>query len=158
MILVCFQGKPFNITISQVCPKHWCQRSWNWTVLWIPTRPKTITHTQKCLFHHRGLECKSRKSRTGKFSLGLQNKAKQRLTELCQENTVVKANTLFQQHKRQLYTWTSPDGQYQNQTDYILCDQRWRSSLCGYQKQDLELTVAQIMSSLLQNSGLNWRN
>ena len=74
------------------------------------------------------MEIKSRKSRTGKFSLGLQNKPRQRLTELCEENTVVKANTLFQQHKRQLYTGTSPDGQYQNQTDYILCNQRWRSS------------------------------
>ena len=42
---------------------------------------------------------------------------------------MVIANTLFQQHKRRLYTWTSPDGQYQNQTDYILCSQRWRSSI-----------------------------
>ena len=51
------------------------------------------------------------------------------LTEFCQENTLVLANTLFQQHKRRLYTWTSPDGQYQNQTDYTLCHQRWRSSI-----------------------------
>ena len=50
-------------------------------------------------------------------------------TEFCQENTLVIANTLFQQHKRILYTWTSPDGQYQNQIDYILCSQRWRSSI-----------------------------
>jgi len=50
-------------------------------------------------------------------------------TEFCQENTLVIANTLFQQHKRRLYTWTSPDGQYQNQIDYILCSQRWRSSI-----------------------------
>ena len=63
----------------------------------------------------------------GKFGLGLQNKAGQRLTEFCQENTLVIANTLFQQHKRWLYTWTSSDGQYQNQIDYILCSQRWRS-------------------------------
>ena len=46
-----------------------------------------------------------------------------------QENTLVIANTLFQQHKRRLYTWTSSDGQYQNQIDYILCSQRWRSSI-----------------------------
>ena len=39
------------------------------------------------------------------------------------------ANTLFQQHKRRLYTWISPDGQHQNQTDYILCSQKWRSSI-----------------------------
>ena len=49
---------------------------------------------------------------TGKFGLGVQNEAGQRLTKFCQENTLVIANTLFQQHKRRLYTWTSPDGQY----------------------------------------------
>ena len=65
---------------------------------------------------------------TGKFGLGMQNGAGQRLIEFCQENPLVIANTLFQQHKRRLYTWTSPDGQHQNQTDYILCSQRWRSS------------------------------
>ena len=66
---------------------------------------------------------------TGKFGLGVQNEAGQRLIEFCQENTLVIANTLFQQHKRRLYTWTSPHGQYQNQIDYILCSQRWRSSI-----------------------------
>ena len=65
---------------------------------------------------------------TGKFGLGVQNEVGQRLREFCQENTLVIANTIFQQHKRRLYTWTSPDGQYQNQTDYILCSQRYRSS------------------------------
>ena len=49
---------------------------------------------------------------TGKFGLGVQNEARQRLTEFCQENALVIANTLFQQHKRRLYTWTSPDVQY----------------------------------------------
>ena len=49
--------------------------------------------------------------------------------EFCQENALVIANTLFQQHKRRLYTWTSPDGQYQNQIDYILYTQRWRNSI-----------------------------
>ena len=71
---------------------------------------------------------------TGKFGLGVRNEAGQRLIEFCQENTpltpvFVIANTLFQQHKRRLYTWISPDGQYQNQIDYILCSQRWRSSI-----------------------------
>ena len=66
---------------------------------------------------------------TGKFGPGIQNKAGQRLTEFCQESALVIANTLFQQLKRQLYTWTSPDGQYQNQIDDILCSQRWRSSI-----------------------------
>ena len=66
---------------------------------------------------------------TGKFGLGIHNEARQRLIEFCQENALVIANTLFQQHKRRHYTWTSPDDQYQNQIDYILCSQRWRSSI-----------------------------
>ena len=66
---------------------------------------------------------------TGKFALEVRNKAGQRLTEFCQENALVIANTLFQQHKRRLYTWTPPDGQHRNQIDCILCSQRWRSSI-----------------------------
>ena len=71
---------------------------------------------------------------TGKFGLGVQYEAGQRLIEFCQEKSLVIANTLFQPilflfFKRRLYTWTSPDGQYQNQIDYILCRQRWRSSI-----------------------------
>ena len=65
---------------------------------------------------------------TGKFGLGVRNEAGQRLIEFCQENVLVRANTLFQQHKRRLYTWTSPNGQHRNQIDCILCSQRWRSS------------------------------
>ena len=64
----------------------------------------------------------------GKFGFGLQNEAGQRLTKFCQENALIIAN-IFQQPKRRLYTWTSPDGQHQNQIDYILCSQRWRSSV-----------------------------
>ena len=66
---------------------------------------------------------------TGKFVFGVRNEAGQRLIEFCQENALVIGNTLFQQHKRRLYTWTSPDGQYQNQINYIPCSQRWRSSI-----------------------------
>ena len=66
---------------------------------------------------------------TGKFGLGMRNEAGQRLIDFCQENALVIANTLFQQHKRRLYPWTSPYGQHQNQIDYILCRQRWRSSI-----------------------------
>ena len=90
---------------------------------------------------------------TGKFGLGIQNEAGQRLIEYCQENTLVIANTLFQQHKRRLYTWTSPDGQHQNQIDYIFA--KMEKSYTVSKKQDQELTVAQIMSSLLPNSDLN---
>ena len=66
---------------------------------------------------------------TGKFGLSVPNEAGQRLIEFCEENTLVIANTVFQQHKRRLYTWTSPDGQHRNQIDYILCSLRWRSSI-----------------------------
>ena len=66
---------------------------------------------------------------TGKFGLGIRNEAGQRLIEFCQENALVTVNTLFQQHKRRFYTWTSPDGRHQNQIDYILCSQRWRSCI-----------------------------
>ena len=84
-------------------------------------------------FSLQGTGCKSRSQEipgvTGKFGLGLQNEAGQSVTEFCQENTLVIANTFFQQHKRGHYTWISPDGQHQNQTDYILCSQRWRTSI-----------------------------
>ena len=69
-----------------------------------------------------------------RIGLGVQNEAGQRLIEFCQENTLVIANTLFQQHKRRLYTWTSPDGQYRNQIDYVLCSQKWRSSIQSAKK------------------------
>ena len=64
------------------------------------------------------------------------------------------ANTLFQQHRRRLDTWTSPDGQHQNQIDYIFAAKDGEA-LYSQQKQDQELTVAEIMNSLLPNSGLN---
>ena len=85
-------------------------------------------------FYYRGPECKIRKSRNTRKQANLaleyrMKQGKQRLTEFCQENALVIASTLFQEHKRRLYTWTSPDGQHQNQTDYILCSQRWRSCI-----------------------------
>ena len=82
------------------------------------------------------------------------NEAGQRLIEFCQENALVTPNTLFQQHKRRLYTWTSPDGQHQNQI-IIFFAANDGEALCSQQKQDQELTVAQIMNSLLPNSDLN---
>ena len=92
---------------------------------------------------------------TGKFGLGIWNEAGQRLIEFCQENALVIANTLFQQHNRRLYTWTSPYGQHQNQIDYILCSQRWRSFIqsaktrpgadCG---SDHELLIAKLRQKM----------
>ena len=93
---------------------------------------------------------------TGKSGLGIQNEAGQRLIEFCQENELVITNTLFQQHNRRLYTWTSPDGQHRNQTDYILCSQRWRSSIQSTKTRP-GLTVAQSMNSLWPSSDLNLR-
>ena len=68
------------------------------------------------------------------FGLGVQNEAGQRLTEFCQENTLVIANTFFQQHKRQLYTWTLSDGQYQNQILFFAAEDG--EALYSQQKQD----------------------
>ena len=70
-------------------------------------------------------------------------------------NTLVIENSLFQQHRRGLYTWTSPDGQYQTQIDYIFFAAKDGEALYSQHKQDWELTVAQIMNSLLPNSDLN---
>ena len=93
--------------------------------------------------------------RTGKSGLGVQNEAGQRITEFCQQTTLVIANTLFQQHKRRLYTWTSPDGQYRNQIDYILRSQRWSSSIQSAKRRpgtdcgsDHELLIAKVMLEL----------
>ena len=105
---------------------------------------------------------------TGKFGLGIQNETGQKLIEFCQENALVIANTLFQQHKRRLYTWTSSDGQHR-MIDYILCSQRWRSSIqstktrlgadCG---SDHELLIAKFRLKLrkegkpLDHSGMTY--
>ena len=107
----------------------------------------TVSHSE---FKFSKVESQEIPEITGTFGLGVQNEAEQRLTEICQENALVIANTLFQQHKRRFYTWTSPDGQYQNRlaaTD--------GEALYIQKKQDKELTVAWIMSSLFPNSDLN---
>ena len=81
---------------------------------------------------------------TGKFGLGVRNEAGQRQIEFCQENTLVIANTLFQQHKRRLYTWTPPDGQHRNQIMFFAAKDG--EALYSQHKQDRELTV--VMNSL----------
>ena len=107
-------------------------KKWSWTVLWRPIRPSRNNIQKRCPFHYRELECKSGKSgntwNNRQICLGVQNEAGQRLTEFCQENALVIADTLLQQHKRRLYTWISPNSQYQNQPDYVFfCSQRGRS-------------------------------
>ena len=106
-------------------------------VLWRPTRPSRTNIKKKkkknVLFiigdWNAKIGSQETPGVTGKFGLVVQNEAGQRLIEFCQENALVIANTLFQEHKRWLYTWTSPDDQYQNQNDYILCSLRWRCSI-----------------------------
>ena len=161
MISICFQGKPFNITIIQV---------------YVPTSNAEeaeveqfyedlqdlleLTPKKDVLFiigdWNAKVGSQERPGVTGKFGLGIRNEAGQRLIEFCQENTLVIANTLFQKHKRRLYTWTSPDGQ---QTDFIrliiFFATKDGEALYSQQKQDQELTVAQIMNSLLPDSDLN---
>ena len=128
-------------------------------VLWRPTRPFRTNTQKRCRFHYRGLECKSRKSRNTwsnrQIGLGIWNEAGQRLIEFCQENTLVIANTLFQPHKRRLYTWTSPDDTKIRLIIFFAAKDG--EALYSQPKQDQELTVAQIMNSLLTNSDWNWR-
>ena len=133
MISVHFQSKPFNITVIQVYfPIGNAEEG---EIQWFYNNLQELlelTPKKDVLFITGGWNSKVVSQEilgvTGKFGLGIQNEAGQRLLEFCQENALVIANTLFQQHKRRLYTWTSPAGQYQNQIDYILCSQRWRSS------------------------------
>ena len=158
MISVRFQGKPFNITVIKVYALTSNAEEAEDEQYYEDLQDLLeLTPKKDVLFIIKDWNAKVGSQETpggtGKFGLGVQNEAGQRLIEFCQENALVIANTLFQQHKRRLYTWTSPDGQHQNQIDYIICSQRWRSST--QQKQDQELAVAQIMNSLLPNSDLN---
>ena len=128
-------------------------------VLWIPTRPSRTNTPKRCLFiigdWNAKVESQETPGVTGKFGLGIQNEAGQKLVEFCQENTLVIENTFFQQHKRRLYTWTSQDRQHWNQIDYILCGQRWRSSIQSAKRRpgadcgsDYELLIAKFRLKL----------
>ena len=160
MISVHFQCKPFNITVIQVCtPNRNVEEA---EVEWFYEDLQDLlelTPQKDILFIIGDWNAKVGSQETpgvtGKFGLGVQDEAGQRLIEFCQENARVIANTLFQQHKRRLYTWTSPDGQHQNQIDCILCSHRWRSSIqsaktrpradCG---SDHELLIAKFRFTL----------
>ena len=112
MISVRFQGKPFNITVIQVYAEE-AEVEWFYEDL---QDLSELTPKKDVLFIIGDWNAKVGSQETpgvtGKFGLGMWNEAGQRLTEFCQENALVIANTLFQQYKRRLYTWTSPDGQY----------------------------------------------
>ena len=133
MISVHFQDKPFNIAVIQIyaptsnAEEAEVERFYEDLQDLLDSTPK-----KDVLFMIGDRNAKVRSQETpgvtDKFGLGVENEAGQRLIEFCQENTLVIANTLFQQHKIRLYTWTSPDGQYQNQIDCIFYSQGWRNS------------------------------
>ena len=134
MISLYFQGKPFNIMVIQVYALTSNVEEVEVEQFYEDLQDHLeLTPKKDVLFIIWDWNAKVGNQETpgitGKFGLGVQNEAGQRLIEFCQENALVIANTLFQQQKRRLYTWTSPGGQHQNQTDYILCSQRWRSSI-----------------------------
>ena len=116
MISVHFQGKPFNITVIQVyAPTSNAEEA---EVEWFYEDLQDLlelTPKKDVLFIIEDWNAKvgsqETPGATGKFGSGTQNEAGQKLTEFCQENALVIANTLLQQHKRRLYTWTSSDGQ-----------------------------------------------
>ena len=128
MISVHFQGKPFNIMVIQVyAPTRNAEEP---EVEWFYEDVQDLlelTSKKDVLFiigdWNAKVGSQETSGVTGKFGLGMQNEAGQKIIEFCQENALVIANTLFQQHKRRLYTWTSPDGQHRNQIVYILCSQ-----------------------------------
>ena len=117
MISVHFQGKPFNITVIQVyattSTAEEAEVEWFYEDL---QDLLELTPKKDVLFITGDWNAKVGSQETpgvtGKFGLGVQKEAGQRLIEFCQENALIIANTLFQQHKRRLYIWTSPDGQY----------------------------------------------
>ena len=134
MISVHFQGKPFNIMAIQVyAPTSKTEEAEAEQFYEDLQDLLELTPKKDVLFIIGDWNAKVGRQETpgvtGKFGLGVQYEAGKRITQFCQENTLVIVNTLFQQHKRRLYTWTSPDGQHRNQTDYILCSQRWRCSI-----------------------------
>ena len=134
MISVHFQGKPFNITVIQVYAPTSNAEEAEVERFYEDLQDRLeLTPKKDVLFIIGDWNAKVGSQETpgvtGKFGLGIQNEAGQGLIEFCQENSLVITNTFFQQHRRRLYTWTSSDGQPRNQIDYILCSQRWRSSI-----------------------------
>ena len=116
MISICFQGKPLSITVIQVyAPTSNAEEAEVEGFYEDLQDLLELTPQKDVLFTIGDWNVKVGSQEipgvTGKFGLGIQNEAGQRLIEFCQENALVIANTLFQQHKRRLYIWTSPDGQ-----------------------------------------------
>ena len=155
---LCFQGKPFSITVIKVCvPSTNAEEDEVEQFYEALQELLELISKKDILFIIGDWNAKVGNQVipgvTGKFGLGAQNEAGQRLTEFCQKNALVIANSLFQQHKRWVYTWTSPDGQYQNQIDSILWSWGWRSSIQSAKTRpgtdccsDHELRICQIQT------------
>ena len=153
MISVHFQVKPFNITVIQVyAPTSNAEEAEVERFYEDLQDLLELTPPKNVLFIIGDWNAKVGSQETpgvtGKFGLGVQNEAGQRLTEYFQENALVIANTLFQQPKRRLYTWTSPDGNIEIRLIKFFTAKDGEV-LYSQQKQDWKLTVAQIMNSLL---------
>ena len=161
MASVHFQGKPFNMTVIQV---------------YVPSTDAGeaevdqfsedlqhhlwLTPKKGCPFHHRGLKCKSKKSRDTRNNRQVWrwstkwNRAKgsRVLSRGCPGHS---------KHPFPTTRGSSTQGHHHmangNQIDYVFCSQKWRNSIQSAKTSPRELTMAQIMNSLLQNSGLNWR-
>ena len=134
MISVHLQGKPFNITVIQAYVPTINAEEAELEQFYEDLQDLLeLTPKKDVLFilgdWNAKIGSQETHGVTGKFGLGVWNEAGQKLIEFCQENALVIANTLFHQHRRKRYTWTSPDGQHRNQIDSILCSQRWRSSI-----------------------------
>ena len=134
MICAHFQDKPFSITVIQVHAQTSNAEEAKVEQFYEDLQDLVeLTPKNDVLFIIGDWNAKVGSQETsgvaGKFGLEIQNEGGQRLIEFCQENALVITNTLFQQHKKRLYTWTSPDGQHRNQIDYILCSQRWKNSI-----------------------------
>ena len=124
MISVHFQGKPFNITVIQVYAPTSNAKEAEVEQFYEELQDLLeLTPKKDVLFvigdWNAKVGSQVTPGVTGKFGLGVQNEAGQRLIEFCQENALVRANTLFQQHKRKLYTRTSPDGWHWNHVDWL---------------------------------------
>ena len=160
MISVHFQTIQYHGNPS-LCHNQYCWRSWRWTVLWWPTRPSKTNTPKRCCFHYRGLECNSRNSRN--------TWSNRQIWPWSTEWSRTKANTVLPiectGHSKHSFPTTQEKTLHMDITRWSTPKSDWLYSLqpkmeklyTVSKKTHLELTVAQIMNSLLTNSDLNWR-
>ena len=144
-----------------LCPKHYCWRSWNWMVLWRPTKPCRTNTWKRCPFHHWGLECKSRKSRD--------TWSNRQISSWSMKQSTAKTNRVLPRestgHSKHPLPTTQEKTLHMDIMSFVNTEIRViiffaakdGDALYSQQKQDQELIVAQIMISLVPISDLNWR-